>query len=242
MRAVVEDAQGLPRHGVALDLVVEVEGVGGEVPEARDDRFPVPLPLGGLRPEDAVRLFDEVLRVVELDPPSVGGVGPRDEPEIVRPARGRDDRVGDDPELRRLHQHVRGHRLPLAAEGGAREPAAAVPERDVEDLLSRLELDVADAERLARHEGLGEPVRVLDELVLPDDRGLALLLPRFHRGLDLRVVRADELPGRRRRLRCRGAGRLDERDCPGQVLLTRPGLVHRGAAGRAERSAEGGQP
>ena len=32
------------------------------------------------------------------------------------------------------------------------------------------------------------------------------------------------------------------KDQAGQVLLTRPGLVHRGAAGRAERSAEGGQP
>src|SRR6266446_3979140 len=70
----------------------------------------------------------------------------------------------------------------------------------------RLELDVADAERLAAHEGLGEPVRVLDELVPPDDRGPALGLPGPHRGLNLRVVRADELPRRRGRSGRRVAG------------------------------------
>src|SRR5437867_10786882 len=103
-----------------------------------------------------------------------------------------------------------------------------------------LELDVADAERLARHDGLGEPVRVLDELVLPNDWRLAVGLPRHHRGLDIRVIRADELARRRRRLRRPVAGRLDHGNRTRQVLRDRLGPIQRGASDHGQRPAAEG--
>src|SRR5439155_293690 len=120
---------------------------------------------------------------------------------------------------------------------GAREPAAAVTERHVQDLLPGLELDVADAQWLARDNRLGEPVRILDELVLSNDWRLAVGLPRLHRGLDIRVIRPDELARRRRGLRRRLADWVDDRDRTREVLRDRLGLVQRGAAGQRRRPA-----
>src|SRR5207249_2726566 len=95
-----------------------------------------------------------------------------------------------------LYENVRCQRVAVAAERRAREPSAAVAERHVHHFLAGLELDVADAERLARDDGLGEAVGILDELVLPDDRRLPSVLPRLERRLDVRIVRTDQLAGR----------------------------------------------
>src|SRR5438309_12035388 len=101
------------------------------------------------------------------------------------------------------------------------QPAARVADGHVLDLLAGVELDVANSEGLAGDDGFCEPVRVLDELARPDDwRGLAGL-PGAHRRLDLRVVRRDELRGRRSWL---GLGLLWERRCPTEILVERSAL------------------
>src|SRR5437762_266700 len=79
--AIVEGTHWLPRHVVAFDLVVEVEGLGSEARKARDGRALILLALHGVGPEDAVRLLYKVLGVVELHTTDVRGVRPRDQSE-----------------------------------------------------------------------------------------------------------------------------------------------------------------
>src|SRR5436309_6042229 len=73
--AVVEDTHWLPRHVVAFDPIVEVEGLWSEARKAREDRLLVLLSLRGLGPKEAVCLLREILGVVEFHAPDVRGVG-----------------------------------------------------------------------------------------------------------------------------------------------------------------------
>src|SRR5207302_8900915 len=111
---------------------------------------------------------------------------------------------------------------------------------EVLDLLAGIELDIADPEWLARHDGLGEAVGILDELGRADDWRRLAGLPGAHCRLDLRVIWPDELAWRGSRLGLRGlgGGRGPDEIRVGRSRARRLG----GAAGEQGEGGQHGRP
>ena len=184
-----------------------------------------------------------VLRIVEADAPEVAArlLQRADEPEVVDAPIRRDDEVRAEVELGGLHDDVSAPGVLGAALHLGGDPALRVAERDVEHALPCLELDVADAERLAVEDRLAFAVREDDEAGLPDHGSLARLLELPHGCGEFGIVVVEKrgvASRRRRRFGDRDllfhAARLDE--------VLRPERRRRCAPGRDGDAARDREP